>query len=302
MSGPPRDTTPLNTMLLAITACLLWSTAFVGVKIGLLYSPPLSFAAVRFMLSGLLLTPFWLTRPGIFRSILENWKTICLLALFQTFLLYGLFYIGMTMIGGALAAIIIGASPLTSALTAHYCLSNEPMTRAKSLSLGVGMLGIIIISLSRLPWISPQGFNELIGILLLLLSTVFSAYGNVLIVKNPGGLDAIPLNSLQIFTGGLFLFILSLPLEGLPVLERPWQFYTALSWLSFLSATAFSLWFYLLKRRGVTVSRLNLWKFLIPVAGAIFSWLFLPGESPGLYPVLGMLCVASAIVLYYLTE
>ncbi|MCD6354765.1 MAG: hypothetical protein J7L95_04370 [Prolixibacteraceae bacterium] len=40
-----------NTTFLAILACWLWSTAFVGVKIGLEYQSPFQFAGSRFFIS-----------------------------------------------------------------------------------------------------------------------------------------------------------------------------------------------------------------------------------------------------------
>ncbi|RLD64942.1 MAG: EamA/RhaT family transporter, partial [Bacteroidetes bacterium] len=51
--GHPR----LNTAVLAIISCLLWSTAFAGVKIGLEYATPLQFAGTRFFIAGLLVFP-----------------------------------------------------------------------------------------------------------------------------------------------------------------------------------------------------------------------------------------------------
>jgi drug/metabolite transporter (DMT)-like permease len=53
----------------------------------------------------------------------------------------------------------------------------------------------------------------------------------------------------------------------------------------------------LLKKPGVKVSDLNMWKFLIPVAGAILAWTILPGESPDLLSVLGMVVTAIALVI-----
>jgi drug/metabolite transporter (DMT)-like permease len=70
-----------------------------------------------------------------------------------------------------------------------------------------------------------------------------------------------------------------------------------LGWLSFLSAAAFSIWFQLLKREGVLVSDLNVWKFLIPVSGACLSWLVIPGESPEPSTVAGMMCIAVALII-----
>jgi len=54
---------------LAILACLLWSTAFVGIKIGLQHTTPLQFAGLRFFLSGILLLPFVKSRSIFFASV-----------------------------------------------------------------------------------------------------------------------------------------------------------------------------------------------------------------------------------------
>ncbi|GBC63627.1 EamA family transporter [Desulfonema ishimotonii] len=292
---------PLTTPLLAILACLLWSTAFVGVKIGLRYSEPLSFAGIRFMLSGLILVPFWWKKRPSAGTVSSHFRGILSVSFFQTTLLYGLFYAGMTRVSGALAAIIVGASPLIAALAAHFFMPDDEMTPAKGLSLCIGMAGVLIISISRNPWTASAGPGEFLGILLLVLSGVSSALGNIVVARDRHHTDPVFLNSAQIFLGGVTLFLISLPLEGLPRLIQPPAYYGALLWLALLSAVAFSLWFMLLKRPGVRVSELNLWKFIIPVCGALLSWIILPGESPRLVPVIGMICIAGAIVLFNLS-
>ena len=293
---------PIVSTFLAIVACLLWSTAFVGIKIGLRYSEPFSFAGQRFMLAGLLLVPFWWRQSVFSRTILPNLPLILKISFFQTFVLYGLFYLGITMVSGALAAIIIGTAPLITAILAHFCMDDEAMTVPKLISLGIGVLGVALISVSRQPWESLAGLRAFGGILLLLLSTIASGYGNVLVARDKVKIDPVLLNSSQIFIGGLFLFLLSLPLEGFPRLSMPLPYYGALLWLSLLSAVAFSLWFLLLKEPSVSLSRLNLWKFIIPVCGALLSWWLLPGESPQLASVLGMIMIAVAIVAYSLAD
>ena len=300
MRNAGGESSPLGTVLLAILACLLWSTAFAGIKIGLRYTTPLSFAGIRFMLAGLMLAPFWWRRVDWRSACRQGWGTILTVAFFQTFLLYGLFYLGISVVSGALAAIIIGASPLTTALLAHYCMDREPMTVGKLASLGLGLAGVVLISVSRHPWASPAGLKEFGGILLLLFSTLSSAFGNILVAKDRHRLDPILLNSVQIFVGGLLLFGVSVPVEGLTWRLLPPAYYGALAWLSALSAIAFSLWFVVLKRPGVSVSQLNLWKFLIPVCGAFFSWLLLPAESPHWPEVAGMAAIALAIACFHL--
>ena len=284
---------------LAIFACLLWSTAFAGVKIGLRFANPFSFAGIRFILAGLLLVPFCGRFSTFFHIVLSNFKTIIKVSLFQTVILYGCFYAGITLIPGALGAIVIGAAPLFSAITAHFFMPADKMTLSKTGSIILGILGVVVISLSREPW-SSEGLKQFAGVLLLVLGCISSAIGNVLVAQDEDRVPPLILNSVQIFLGGLLLFIFSIPLEGLPRFNRfPPTFYAVLIWLSSLSAIAISIWFYLLKRPGIKVSELNLWKFLIPVGGAIISWAILPDESPELLPVIGMLCVTISILSYY---
>jgi drug/metabolite transporter (DMT)-like permease len=286
------------TPLLAIIACLLWSTAFVGVKIGLQYCGPFAFAGMRFMLSGLLLVPLWWPHRPRLNAVLNNAGLIFKLGFFQTFTLYGLFYFGMTLVPGALAAMVIGASPLVAAVLAHYCLPADRMTPAKGVSLILGLFGVTILSFSRLPWESATGLLELAGICVLLLANVGGAMGNIMVSRHRTELEPVFLNSAQIFIGGLGLWVLSLLLEAPLPLFKPWPFWASLAWLSFLSAAAFSIWFKLLRRPHVKVSELNLWKFLIPVCGALLSWYLLPEESPSFWPLAGMGCISVAIIIF----
>ena len=292
-----------STVVLSMLACFLWSTAVPGIKIGLRYSGPFAFAGIRFILAGLMLTIYCWKRWTTMFCTRENLWTIIKIAFFQTFLLYGLFYLGVTMVPGALAAIIIGSSPLIAAIMAHFMMANDSMTLRKVISLSIGMGGVIFLSVSRLFWTSPTGLTQFCGIIVLLAAIVSSTYGNILVAKEKKGMDPVMLNAIQLFLGGFFLLALSLPIEGWPDLTTlPLEYYGVLFWLAALSAIAFSLWFTLLKRPGVTVSQLNLWKFIIPVCGALLSWLILPKESANLVSVIGMLCIASSIVFYYLPD
>ena len=86
-------------------------------------------------------------------------------------------------------------------------------------------------------------------------------------------------------------------LEGLPNMAQPLVSYKALLWLATLSAVGFSIWFHLLTR--IKVSKLNIWKFLIPVFGAATSWWLLPDESPTLWAIIGLLFVTAGITVAY---
>ncbi len=286
----------LSTTFLAVAACLLWSTAFVGVKIGLNYTTPLQFAGIRFFLAGMYILPFCGNPKNSIRLIRKNWKQVIRLGFFQTFFLYTCFYIGISMVPASLTAIIIGASPLFSAIIAHILLQDDRLSFRKLGSISLGMAGVVVIAASRGNFSWAEG-KEFWGILILVVANLAGSIGNVVVVKYRDGLPPILLNSAQLMIGGLGLILLSIPFEGLSFGINELPYYISLGWLSVMSAIAFSIWFVLLRRPGIKVSELNIWKFLIPVFGAILSWIILPGEKPEVIAVTGMLIIALSLIV-----
>ncbi|MCF6176595.1 MAG: EamA family transporter [Victivallaceae bacterium] len=285
-----------KTIVLAIFCCLLWASAFAGVKICLQYWPPLTLAGIRFMIAGVLLVPFWLTRvEQPFLQIRQNVWRLLLVSLLQTILLYGLFNSGMALVPGGIAAIVTGTSPLTMAVVAHAVTSDDKLSWRKSICLLIAFAGIAVIAISRKSWQGDGGL-EIVGMLMLVLAGLSGAFGNLAVRKLR--IDPFMLNSVQIFIGGVVLLASGLCFEGVPEFQLPFTFYLGFGWLALLSAVAFSLWFYLLHQPGIKPSELNMWKFIIPVFGAIFSWVILQDENPGIGAIVGMVCVAGALVFY----
>ena len=290
------STTLKSTTFLAILATWLWSTAFVGVKIGLQYHSPLQFAGIRFFIAGLLILIFSGRLSRLLFEIRNNLKLVLWVSLIQIFFQYALFYSGLNLVPAALGAMIIGSSPLFIAIVAHFAFQNDKMTPLKSLSILTGVAGIAIITLGRAN-LEMKGEGELLGIGLLLLNNLFSGYANVLVSKSPKNISPLTLSSSSLIIGGIMLFAVSLPLEGFNMGPFPASYYAALAWLSFLSAAAISIWFILLRRPGVKVSVLNVWKFLIPVSGAVLSWLIIKEEKPDLTSIAGMVVIASSLFM-----
>lgn len=277
----------------AAFACLLWATPFVFAKITLEYMPPLTIAGIRFLIAGLIQIPFCTTPLRPFQLLHGHLKTVLWVSLFQTVLLYAGFFTALQMVRGAQAAIIIGSGPLISAVAAHLAMHDDRLNRRTVQSVLFGLAGITIISLAAKPW-QPVGLRECTGMLILFVCSIGSAAGNILVAKKRGTLPAIALNSIQMMLGGGILLLIALTVEGVPSLNQPPRFYGALLWLSFVSATAFGIWFHLLSR--MKVSRLNIWKFMIPLGGSVLSWLFLPDEHPDLPTLTGMVLIVLGII------
>ena len=285
-----------QTYIMALTAAMLWSTAYVGVKIGLEYAEPFFFAGSRFMLSGILIIPFVGRMKGYFAFFRENWRVVIPVGAFQTGIFYALYFQGINRVPAAVAAIVRGAEPLFTATTAHMLMHNDKFTLRKVISLIGAVIGVVLLSAQR-DFGDPSGLRELAGIALMLGACFTGSFGQVIVKKK--ALNPVYLNSQQIFIGGLMILLLSvLTGESVPT-EVPLTFLAALLWLSFVSACAFTIWYSLLKRPEVKVSEVNLFKFIIPVSGAVLSWLIMPEDTPDLISVVGMVLIAGSIILFY---
>ncbi len=286
-----------NTILWAIIACFLWSTAYAGIKIGLRHDSPIHFAALRFIISGLIILPFSV-KPAVFFSMLRKNRQIFFgVTSLQAIVCLILFYRGMDFVPGALGAVVVGSQPLVTAVIASLMDKYESLNRGKILTIVAGISGVILISAGR------QAFKlgtliELFGVFLLLGANVAAATSNVMISLKSRGIHPFVLSSASFLTGGTVLLILSLLFEDIHFGPKPAEYWISLSWLGFMSAAAFSIWYKLLQRPAVKVSELNLWKFIIPVVGAILSWLLVPGEKPDWLTLTGMLIITVSLILF----
>jgi drug/metabolite transporter (DMT)-like permease len=287
-----------NTIFWAIIACLLWSTAYAGIKIGLQYDTPFHFAGARFIISGLMILPFT-EKPALFiRMVRENWKVVAWVTTLQFLVNYSLFYQGLTLVPGALGAVIVGSQPLVTAVVASIMHDEDKLSRKKIITIIFGISGVILISAGR------QAFKfgtaiELLGVLMILVGNIATATGNVIVSLKSKGINPFVLSSSSMFIGGAILYLVSIPIESQTHGPFPLEYWLSLIWLSFMAATAFSIWLKLLQRPEVRVSELNLWKFIIPVVGAILSWLLIPDEYPEWLTISGMIIITVSLIMFY---
>jgi drug/metabolite transporter (DMT)-like permease len=205
---------------------------------------------------------------------------------------------GLDLVPGALGAVIVGSQPLVTAVVASIMHKEDKLTMKKIVTIVFGLSGVILISAGR------QVFRlgttlELLGVVMLLAANISVATSNVIVSVRSKGINPLVLSSSSLFTGGVILYLVSIPLEGRHPGPLPSEYWLILLWLSIMAAVAFSLWFLLLQRPGVKVSELNLWKFIIPVVGAILSWLLVPGEKPEWLTISGMIIITASLVMFY---
>jgi drug/metabolite transporter (DMT)-like permease len=288
-----------DTIVWAIIACLMWSTAYPFIKIGLQYSTPLHFAGSRFLISGLMILPFTVRPREYVKMIIENRGLVIMVTILQTLINYILFYSGMERVPGALAAVIVGAQPFVTAVVSRIMIREERFTLAKVVTIIFGLAGIVLVSAGREEF-NFSGPRELAGVIMIFIANIATSTSNVLVSKKGKKMNPLVLSSFSLLTGGLIIFMLSFVFEDVPAKpDFPLRYWLVLAWLAFMSAFTFSRWYVLLKRPEVKVSELNLWKFIIPVFGAILSWIIVPGEKPDWVTIAGMVIISLSLIYFF---
>ncbi len=287
----------MNVKVPTILACILWGSAFAAAKIGFEYMEPMRLSGVRFTLAGLMLFPILFFKKISLKETFIHWKFILFFAFLQSFLQYGLFFMGLNKVPAATSAVIVGAGPLFIAIMAHLFMKNDQITPRKILSILLGLSGVIFISVTKGDF-NGSGKEFYIGIALLIVSNIIGGSTNIFVAKYKGNINPIALTAFANLLGGLLLFVCSLFVEESKNMGYPTNFWLALLWLAFIPAAGFSIWYTQLQKPNVKVSELNMWKFIIPITGAILSWILLPEETPNTYSISGILIITVALLLF----
>lgn len=289
-------------LLYAILASVLWAIVNPFIKQGLSYDfTPMNFAGIRFTTVGIILFAYtW--HKGMWAEIKQHSKLFINLILINMFMGYTAFYFGVDFVSGAISSIIMGMTPLINVLLAHLLASNDKLNVYKIISLVVSLIGLLLI-VGMGSNGKPLDLKGISGIVLLLLSIVFQGYSAISVSEDKGKVNPIFLNAVQMFFGGLLIYIVGLTTEGYhSFIGKPMGFYVSLGILVFISVFAFSFWFIALQSKGAKVSDINMCRLINPILGAVLSWVMLKGEHPTFSTVAGMIIIVSSLIIYFKGE
>ena len=252
---------------------LLWSTGFIGAKLGLPHAGPMTFLALRFLIVTAALV-LWVRLAGAPWPSPRQMRDQALVGL----LLHGVYLGGVfaaIALGteAGLAALIVGLQPVATALIARQVLG-ERLVGVQWLGMALGFAGVGLVVWQKL----GAGLGDWRGIGLCLVALVAIAAGSVL-QKLRGG--ATPLRAgtaVQFAAATVLMCALALAFEDLSV-DWTGEFVFALGWLTLvLSLGAVSLLIWLI-RRGAASNVASLF-FLVPPATALIAWALF-GETLG---------------------
>ena len=281
--------------ILASISCLLWGSAFPGIKIGyalfhigaLDAATQILFAGCRFFLAGLLVIGIGslATRRFLLPKDASEWKHAFVISLFQTILQYVLFYMGLANTAGTKASIIVGSNVFICILFTCLVFRQERLTKEKLAGCLIGFVGVVLINLTSDLTLTMSFRGE--G--LILISTAAYAVSSSFMKMYSKTDDALVLSAYQFFIGGVVMIVVGLLMGGRVGIPESGGF-AMLGYLSFSSAAAYTIWSQLLKYNPV--SKVAVLCFMTPVFGVILSALLLDESGQ-----LSMIQGAAALIL-----
>jgi drug/metabolite transporter (DMT)-like permease len=280
---------------------LLWSTGFIGTKLGTPFAEPFTFLALRFALVLILLFPILIfsnLRKGNaplagFPATPRAWLHIGVSGvLLHGLYLGGVFYAIHAKLPAGITAVMVGLQPILAAVLAPFVLREKINARAW-IGLGLGFAGVLIVVSEKL---LGKAHLEVSNLALV-------AAGIALLGTTFGTLYQKKFCSSMPLLGGtivqyLFALAVMLPVALFSETMRIiWtgQFIFAMVWLVLvLSIGAISILMYLISRDSS--AKTNGLFYLVPPLTAIEAY-FLFGEKLGFQALLGMIVVIVGVYL-----
>lgn len=277
---------PKLAVLALIAIAILWGYSWTQMKIGVQYSSPFVFAALRNLGSGLILLSALILRGQSPKP--QQVSRTFLLGLLQTAGFSGLAAWALVSGGAGKTAILVYTMPFWTLLLAWYFLG-ERIKGLQWIAIAIVFSGLLLI----LDPFRLQG--TLFSGILAVLAGLSWAGGAVTAKKiDMANVNLLSLTAWQVLFGAVPLIAIALFVPAPPI-----------QWNSaFISALAYNvlpgnaipmfLWMYVLSQLPAGLSGLGM--LMTPVMGVMFAALQL-GEYPQSHELVGMGCVLGALVL-----
>src|SRR5947209_5177547 len=133
-----------KTLLAFAIICFVWGSTFLAIRIGVHEVPPLLFAAMRFLVAGLVLFG-WMVARGEPSPTRRQWISVLPLAFLIFLLDYGLLFWAEQRLPSGIAAVILATIPVFIALSEILFLQTQRLTIRLALALLIGIGGVAVL-------------------------------------------------------------------------------------------------------------------------------------------------------------
>ncbi len=278
-----------------LTLCVVWSSTWLVIKIGLRDLPPISYAGIRFLVAIIVLFAVSAGRVGLLPQRGSDYLLLAFTGVLMFALNYGLLFWGELPVSSGLAAVLQATIPIFGMVFAHLMLPDEPLQLPKLLGALLALGGVAIICERLL------GFNGLMafwGGLGIILGAAGAAFSNVLLKARAVQLAPAMIAAWQMIFGAAPLLLFGFVVEGNP-LKFHWSVVSifCLLYLAVIgSALTFLLLYWLLPR--MTVARLQAISLITPPGAVALGWA-VGGETFSLWSLLGACLVLAGIWMIF---
>ncbi len=269
---------------------VLWSTGFIGTKMGIPYAEPFTFLFVRFALAASLLAG--LARIGG-AAWPAGWRATAHVAvagiLIQAVYLGGVFWAISRGMGAGISATIIGVQPLLTAAAAGVVLG-ERVTARQWLGLALGFAGIVLVASDR----SSTGHGDWAAVGATVIALLGITAGTLYQKRFAVRMDLRAGSAVQFAASALVVGPAAWASESLRI-DWTGEFLLALAWLVLvLSLGAIAILHYLI-RHGAAARVASLF-YLVPAVTALMAF-FLFDERLGVAAFAGMAAVLVGVAM-----
>ena len=299
MKSASRSTPKNSKLSFAVVAawvalCLIWSSTWLAIKIGLSDLPPISFVAFRFVIAAAILFAISFRRFALPRR--ADYSILAITGILMFGVNYALIFWGEQYVSSGLAAVLQATIPTFGLVFAHFYLPEEPLRWERASGAFLGLAGVTIICAKLLDF---QGVMAFWGGVAIVFGAAAASYANILIKARRTKFAPAMISAWQMLFAVVPLLLVGFWREGNPI-HFHWS-KTAVLCLLYLalvgSVAAFLMFYWLMNR--IAVTNLLTISLITPPLAVALGW-FAAGESISRWAILGALFVLAGIALILL--
>jgi drug/metabolite transporter (DMT)-like permease len=278
-----------------LTLCVVWSSTWLAIKIGLRDLPPISFVGIRFLIAIAVLTAVSIGRTRLLPLRGGDYGALALTGLLMFAINYTLLFWGELHVSSGLAAVLQATIPIFGMVFAHWMLPNEPLRLQKLSGAIIALIGVAIICARLLDFSGLLAFWGGLGIV---FGAAGAAFSNVLLKGRAIQIGPAMLAAWQMIFGTMPLLLLGFVVDGNPARFHwtPMSIFCLLYLAVIGSALTFLLLYWLLPRMSVT--NLQTISLITPPGAVMLGWL-LGGEIFPVWSLLGAAFVLAGVWMIF---
>ncbi|WP_310621820.1 DMT family transporter [Flexibacterium corallicola] len=270
---------------------LIWSTGFIGTKLGSPYIEPFVFLSLRFFLViPLLIILIFAQGHSLKLPSSQIYHSLIAGVVIHGVYLGGVFWAIANGMPAGITAMTLGLQPLFTTLAAKALL-HEHISLKQWLGIALGVVGLAFVIIPKL----GIGVNDIppVTVLAALISVIGISLGTAFQKRLSADTDLITATFYQYI--GALLVVLPLSATETWQIDWSWELIFALGWLVIVLSLIAILLLMVLIKKGAVSQTASLF-YLVPVATAIESY-FMFEETLVATQFVGMAVIVGAILL-----